>query len=566
MDGQWDYSYDVVVIGSGAAGLTAALTARLRGLSVLVLEKTDKFGGTTSLSGGAIWIPGNLYLEHAGIGDTPQKARAYLDATVGDRVPADRKAAYLRRGPEMVRFLHENTRYMRFEYTPGYSDYYPERPGGFGAGRSCEPSLFDLRLLGPHRARMRRAELPTYGMVMNSREFHHVNMITRTWAGRRTAARIGTRLVRSLVTGARYAALGEALAGRLRASLADESGALWLDAPFRDLVVEDGRVTGVWALVDEREVVIEARHGVVLASGGFSRSRELRERYLPAPTDVRWTSAPGGQTGDILEASVRAGAALDLMDKVWGMPTVVPPGEHPVFLVTDRAVPGMIIVNGAGRRYLNEALPYAEFTDRMYASDLPQARTVPSWMIIDSTTKNRYIMLNHFPGQPFKRQWLTSGFIRTGRTPEELAAKAGLPPVAFRDAVDRFNQLARAGRDTDFGRGDSAYDNYYGDPTLPNPNLAPLVKPPFYAIPLVPGDIGTKGGLVTDPQARVLRADGSVIEGLYAAGNASASVMGESYPGPGATIGPAMTFGYVAAAAIADNAVAAAARPVPVRV
>ena len=186
MDGQWDHSYDVVVIGSGAAGLTAALTARLRGLSVLVLEKTDKFGGTTSLSGGAIWIPGNLYLEHAGIGDTPQKARAYLDATVGDRVPADRRAAYLRRGPEMVRFLHENTRYMRFEYTPGYSDYYPERPGGFGAGRSCEPSLFDLRLLGPHRARMRRAELPTYGMVMNSREFHHVNMITRTWvaAGR----------------------------------------------------------------------------------------------------------------------------------------------------------------------------------------------------------------------------------------------------------------------------------------------------------------------------------------------------------------------------------------------
>jgi 3-oxosteroid 1-dehydrogenase len=401
-------------------------------------------------------------------------------------------------------------------------------------------------------------------MVMNSREFHNVNMITRTWAGRRTAARIGTRLVRSLATGARYAALGEALTGRLRASLTDESGALWLDAPFRDLVVEDGRVTGVWAQVDDREVVIEARHGVVLASGGFSRNQELRERYLPGPTDARWTSAPEGQTGDILDSSLRAGAAIDLMDKVWGMPTVVPPGEHPVFLVTDRAVPGMIIVNGAGRRYLNEALPYADFTDRMYASDRPEARTVPSWMIIDSSTKNRYIILNHFPGQPFKRRWLTSGFIRTGRTPEELAARAGLPPVAFRAAVDRFNQLARAGHDTDFGRGDSAYDNYYRDPTLPNPNLAPLVKPPFYAIPLVPGDIGTKGGLITDPLARVLRTDGSVIEGLYAAGNASASVMGETYPDPGATIGPAMTFGYVAAAAIADKAVAAEAAPVHV--
>jgi 3-oxosteroid 1-dehydrogenase len=347
-------------------------------------------------------------------------------------------------------------------------------------------------------------------------------MITRTLAGKRTAAKIGMRLARSMLTGARYAALGEALIGRLRASYADASGALWLNAPFRDLVIEDGRVAGVWALVDDREVVIAARHGVVLASGGFSRSQELRAQYLPAPTDARWTSAPQGQTGDILASSVVAGAALDLMDKVWGMPTAMPPGEHPVFLVTDRAVPGMIIVNGAAERYLNEALPYAEFTDRMYACDRPEARTIPSWMIIDSTTN------------------------------------AGLSPVRLRDTVDRFNQLARAARDTDFGRGDSAYDNYYGDPTLPNPNLAPLVKPPFYAIPLVPGDIGTKGGVLTDTQARVLRADGSVIEGLYAAGNASASVMGESYPGPGATIGPAMTFGYVAATGIAFRAKPAA--------
>ncbi|MFI6908831.1 FAD-dependent oxidoreductase [Nonomuraea sp. NPDC050394] len=541
---RWDHSFDVVVVGSGAAGLTAALTARLRGLTAVVIEKTDKYGGSSALSGGAIWVPGNLYLDGTGLKDSKEEAGAYLKATVGDRVPEERRAAYLDKGPEMVRFLHERTRHVRFEYARGYPDYFPELPGGKAMGRSVEPPVFDLRGLGALRRIMRRSELATYGMVMKSSEFHEVNMMTRTTRGKLMAARIGLRAVKGLLTGARHAALGEALVGRLSLSLAEAGGKIWVNTPFEEFVVSGDRVTGVRA----GGRTIEARGGVVLAAGGFSHSQELREKYLPLPTDARWSSAAPAQTGDTIAAALALGAELDLMERVWGMPAAVPPGEPPTFLVTDRGVPGMIVVDGRGERFVNEAAPYHLFVDTMYARD-----AVRSWMVIDQRTKNRHIMLGHFPGRPFKAAWLKNGFVKRATTIEELGARMGLDPLKLRATVDRFNGFARAGSDADFHRGDSAYDHYYGDPTLPNPNLLPIEKGPFYAIPLVPGDIGTKGGVVTDVDARVLRGDGSPIAGLYAAGNVAAAVMGETYPGPGATLGPAMTFGYAAAQHIAAS-------------
>ncbi|MFF0559388.1 FAD-dependent oxidoreductase [Streptomyces sp. NPDC004266] len=551
MNDQWDHTYDVVVVGSGAAGMAAAITARLRGLTALVVEKTDVYGGSTALSGGAIWVPNNFHLDAAGLGDTPEKARAYLDATVGDRVPAERKDAYVTHGPQMVREFHDRTA-VRFVYTPGYSDYYPERLGGYPQGRSVEPQIFDFRKLGPEqRATMRRAGLPTYGLTITSKDFRQLNMVARTWAGRRTAVKVGAQAVGAKLTGKELLSLGEALIARMRHSLDALGADLWLSAPLTGLVEEDGRVTGVRITRDGRELGIRATGGVVLASGGFSHDQRLREKHLPAPTSTEWSSASDGQTGDALEPAVALGAATDLMDRVWGAPSVVPPEGRPFFLVADRGVPGMVIVNAVGERYANEAAPYHEFVDAMYANDRPGATTVPSWLILDATARARYIFMGLFPGQAFPKPWLESGFVRKAATVEELAGRIGVAPERLRATVDRFNGFARAGRDEDFHRGDSVYDRYYGDPTLPNPNLAPLEKGPYFAIPVHPGDIGTKGGLVTDATARVLREDGTPIDGLYASGNVSSAVMGETYPGPGATIGPAMTFSWLAADHIA---------------
>lgn len=550
----WDTSFDVVVVGSGAGGLTAALTAKLRGLSAIVIEKTELFGGSTSKSGGTVWVPNNFYLQDAGVGDSYEQAIAYLDATIGDRVPKSLKEAYLVRGPEMIQYLHDNTTHVRWEYTPGYSDYYPELPGGKPCGRAMEAQLFDLSTLGKDEKNMRKSGLPTKGMVLKSSEFHKVNMITRTWMGKKTALKVGMRLIRTKLSSFRPTSLGEALVARLYASLKEAGGEVWLSTPFHDLVLENHRVTGIAAEQQGTKIKIEARLGVIFASGGFSHNRKLRDKYLPEPSNPDWSLSSEGQTGDVIEASCRLGAKLDLMNKVWGTPTSIPPGSPAFMPVAERATPGLIIVNSQGERYLNESVPYHEFVDKMYENNKEGAATVPSWMIFDQTVKKRYLIFGIMPGQSFPKTWFDTGYAKVADTPEELAAQIGVPPKKLAATLERFNTFALDGKDKDFHRGESAYDRYYGDPTLKNPNLAPLAKAPFYAIPIYPGDIGTKGGLVTDHVARVLQENGQPIQGLYATGNCSASMMGNTYPGPGATIGPAMTFGYIAASEIAKAA------------
>lgn len=549
---KWDASYDVVVVGSGAAGLTAGLTAKLQGMKSLVIEKTDCYGGASAISGGALWIPNNHIIKGAGVPDTHELARQYLDSTIGDRVPEDLKETYITRGPEMLRFLYNKTKHMRFQYAKGYSDYYPEKPGGLSQGRSIEPLIFDLTKMGSLANSMRRATLSTKGFTMNSYEFHKVNMITRTLKGKTTALKLGARLVKSKVTKSDPVALGEALIARLRLSLAEANGELWLSTAFKDFIMGKGRVIGIIVERDGQELKIEAKKGVVLSSGGFSHNQILREKYLPSPTNAAWTSSPEGQTGDILEPGVKIGATLDLMDKVWGAPSVIDPQGHPFFLVADRGVPNMIVVDSAGQRFVNEAAPYHEFVDTMYKHQEVTQQAVPSWILIDASAKSRYIFTGLFPGQAFPKSWFEHGVAKSAETIEELAKQMEVPAENLVATVNRFNDFARNGHDDDFYRGDSAYDNYYGDPTLPNPNLAEIKKAPFYALRLYPGDIGTKGGLVVDEYARVIKENGEPIEGLYASGNCSASIMGETYPGPGATIGPGMTLSFVATAHMAN--------------
>lgn len=549
---KWDASYDVVVVGSGAAGLTAGLTAKLQGMKSLVIEKTDRYGGASAISGGALWIPNNHIIKGAGVPDTHELARQYLDSTIGDRVPEELKEAYITRGPEMLRFLYNKTKHMRFQYAKGYSDYYPEKPGGLSQGRSIEPLIFDLTKMGSLANSMRRATLSTKGFTMNSYEFHKVNMMTRTLKGKTTALKLGARLVKSKVTKSDPVALGEALIARLRLSLAEANGELWLSTAFKDFIMGKGRVIGIIVERDGQELKIEAKKGVVLSSGGFSHNQTLREKYLPSPTNAAWTSSPEGQTGDILEPSVKIGATLDLMDKVWGAPSVIDPQGHPFFLVADRGVPNMIVVDSAGHRFVNEAAPYHEFVDTMYKHQEVTKQAIPSWILIDASAKSRYIFTGLFPGQAFPKSWFEHGVAKSADTIEELAKQMDVPAESLVATVNRFNDFARHGHDDDFYRGDSAYDNYYGDPTLPNPNLAEIKKAPFYALRLYPGDIGTKGGLVVDRYARVIKENGEPIEGLYASGNCSASIMGETYPGPGATIGPGMTLSFVATAHMAN--------------
>ncbi len=549
---KWDASFDVVVVGSGAAGLTAGLTAKLQGLKSVVIEKTDRYGGASAISGGALWIPNNHVIKGEGVPDTHELARQYLDSTIGDRVPEALKEAYITRGPEMLRFLYNKTNHMRFRYAKGYSDYYPEKLGGLSQGRSIEPLIFDLTKMGSLADHMRRATLSTKGFTMNSYEFHKVNMITRTFKGKTTALKLGMRLVKSKVTKSKLVALGEALVARLRLSLAEANGELWLSTAFKDFIMNNGRVVGVIVERDGQEQRIEAKRGVVLSSGGFSHNQALREKYLPAPTNAAWTSSPMGQTGDIIEPSVKIGATLDLMDKVWGAPSVIDPQGQPFFLVADRGVPNMMVVDSAGQRFVNEAAPYHEFVDTMYKHQEETKQAVPSWILIDATAKSRYIFTGLFPGQAFPKSWYDHGIVKSAETIEDLARQMNVPVESLVETVDRFNIFAQNGHDDDFYRGDSAYDNYYGDPTLPNPNLAEFKKAPFYALRLYPGDIGTKGGLVVDECARVVKKDGQPIEGLYASGNCSASIMGETYPGPGATIGPGMTLSYVATTHMAN--------------
>lgn len=545
-------AYDVIVVGTGAAGMTAALACADKGLSVVVVEKAEHFGGNTARSGGGVWIPGNYALE--GQKDDPEDARRYLDSIVGDVVPKERRDAFLAAGPEVMEFVRRRTP-VRFRWVPDYADYHPEAPGGRAAGRTVEPKPLDGRVIGEELKRLH----PPYSkapanLVVTQWDFRWMSLGLRTARGPWHTVRVLTRKLVATARGQRLYGMGNALAIGLRKGLQDAGVEVRYGTALKELVLDGDRVVGITVSTAAGEERLEARRGVILCAGGFEKNAEMRAKHQAQPTSPDWSTGAPTNEGDAIAAGVAIGAATDLLDDAWWGPTIPLP-NGPWFCLAERNLPGSILVNGAGQRFMNEAMPYVEAGHAIYAGQATGVQHVPCWLVFDQTYRNRYLFAGVAPRQPVPGRWLKSGAIVKAATLAELAERIEVPADALTETVQRFNELARKGVDEDFGRGKSAYDLYYADPrNKPNPTLGPLLKAPFYAAKIVPGDLGTKGGLVTDVHARVLREDGSVIPGLYAAGNTSSAVMGRTYAGPGATIGPAMVFGYLAAQDLATGA------------
>jgi 3-oxosteroid 1-dehydrogenase len=488
-------------------------------------------------------------LRAAGVTDTPGQARAYLARVAGPDVPADRQEAFLEHGPAMLDLVLARTP-LRLAWVPGYADYHPEAPGGLARGRSLEPVPMDSRRLGGELAHLAGPYLPT-PVAITQAEYRWLSLGPRHPRAVRAGVRVAGRTARGRLRRHRVLSLGQALAAGLRDGLASSGVPVWLDTPMTGLEVRDGQVIGVHAARAGEPLVVRARRGVLIATGGFERNEEMRRRYQREPVGAQWTTGAPGNTGDGILAGLEAGAAVALMDDAWWGPSI-PLRGGPYFCLAERSLPGCLLVNGAGQRFVNESAPYVDAVHAMYDGDTPENPHIPAWLIFDQRYRDRYVFAGLPPHRPLPRRWYAAGAVVRADDLARLAREAKVAADGLAKTVTRFNEFAVAGRDEEFGRGESAYDRYYGDPRCrPNPNLAPLIRPPFYAVKIVPGDLGTKGGLRTDGCARVLREDGTVIAGLYAAGNASASVMGRSYAGAGATIGPAITFGYIAARTMA---------------
>lgn len=543
-EGKWasmSEQYDLVVVGAGT-GMLAALAGSDAGASVLVIEKSGYAGGSTALSGGGFWIPNSSLLRAAGVVDSVERERDYLRALTHPDVPEQRWATFVEHGPAAVDLLRRATP-LRFQFMTDYPDYFPELPGGSATGRAMEPKPFDARRLGADRDRLRPPAMAApFPMPVSGKSYRWLNLIARHPRGVLTSAKLLGLGVGGLAVRREYLAGGGALAAGLLAGLRAQGIPVWFDSPLVDLLVEDDRVVGVVAERNGQPVEVRARRGVVLAAGGFDRRAEWRHQFQSDQLSTDWCLGNPDNTGDAIAiARERAGADVAFMDEAWWFPAVPVPGPMPGTLLAERSLPNQMIVDQQGRRFMNEAVNY------MSAGQILIRQKLPVWMVMDQTFRNRYLFgAGLFPRQPFPQAWYDAGIVHQASTVAELAATVGLPELPA--TVDRFNLFAAAGHDDDFRRGDSAYDRYYGDPTIrPNPCLGRIGRPPFYAVQVVPGDLGTCGGIRADGLARALRPDGSIIQGLYASGNAAGNAFGRTYPGPGATIGQGLTYGYIAA-------------------
>jgi succinate dehydrogenase/fumarate reductase flavoprotein subunit len=548
--------YDVVVIGAGAAGMSAALFAAIRGAKTLLVEKTDFVGGTSAFSAGSIWIPNTRHASEVGASDSAANVERYLQQIVGNRADTALRASFLRAGPEAVDAL-ENHSEVKLHAYARHPDYRSELDGAVVAGRALEPLPFDGRLLG-EAFKLVRPPLPEFtllgGMMVDRTDIGHLLSSTKSVKSLLHSTKLLARHARDRLAHGRGTRLvmGNALVGRLLYSLIRRDVDILNRASLARIVrVADGRVTNAVLASDgvSREIGIDG--GLVLAGGGFSRHTVRRPVALG--TDEAWSSVASGANGDAQDKAIEIGARIsdrDLSPAFWAPASIRRrrDGSQAVFphFVLDRGKPGTLVVDSNGRRFLNEAISYHQFALEMLAQG---KSAIPAFLIADAAAVRKYGLGMVRPGGWGTKAAVADGYLIVGDTIEQLAQRLNIDPDNLHETVDRMNGFAQTGRDLDFDRGSTVYQNHNGDVSAggANPNLGPIATAPFYALRLYPSDIGTSAGLVTDDVARVLDSGNRPIAGLYACGNDMQSVMGGTYPGPGITLGPAIAFAYLAA-------------------
>ena len=539
----FDETFDWVVVGSGAGAMVSALVMHQAAKSVLVLEKCSQVGGTTAKSGGMLWIPNNRFMHEAGDGDSTEAAMQYLDALCEDLPGSTRekRLAYVVEGPRMVDFLVgcgvELERASAF-----WPDYYDELPGGVKTSRSVVAKPFDKKRLGAWEGKLRAGFLD---MNVRLDDALQLPFAAKSWAIRKVFVRVALRHVWGMLRGRRFTTAGAALQGRLLEAGLAAGVVLRTDSRVSQLLVEDGKVTGVVANGKR----IGARLGVLVNAGGFALNQAMRDRYQPG-TQAAWSNVAEGDTGEMIAELERVGGTLGQMDQMVGYQSTLMPGweqeyvKPPAQTITGK--PGAILVDQTGVRYMNEGGSYELYCQTMLERNR-KVPAVPSWAVFDARFAANYQIANKSVTKQAKA-WVEAGYLKQADTVSGLAEAMAVPPDALEASVARWNGFVANGEDADFHRGARAYDKWLGDPFHgPNPALGAIGEAPFYAVPVVPGDVSTYGGVVTDAEGRVTGTDGKPIPGLYATGTSAASVMGGVYPGAGASIGPAMTFAYVAA-------------------